>query len=221
MQWTWAPLCLGFLATAAFANAKATALQGNAAAPIVKPNVSRPPSAKPPAGTKPAKPSTKPSGLVSKPKPAQPKSEPARKSQAEAGVESAELLALREADRELFPPAAPPIGVPWPSDLPTPLNLDPGKPLVHASGLPPSTVLGDGGASEEARDLDWLRALAMPEVPVRWDARVVRYLEYYRDDPRGRGLIQAWVRKSGRYGTLVRRALRERGLPEDLVWVSL
>ena len=61
----------------------------------------------------------------------------------------------------------------------------------------------------------------MPELPVRWDARVVRYLDYYRSDPRGRNLVQAWVRKSGRYGAAMRRVLEEQGLPDDLVWVSL
>jgi membrane-bound lytic murein transglycosylase D len=61
----------------------------------------------------------------------------------------------------------------------------------------------------------------MPELPVRWDARVVRYLDYYRDDPRGRNLVQSWLRKSGRYGAAMRRLLREQGLPEDLIWVSL
>ncbi len=29
----------------------------------------------------------------------------------------------------------------------------------------------------------------MPDVPVRWDARVVRYLEFYKTNPRGRSMI--------------------------------
>jgi membrane-bound lytic murein transglycosylase D len=34
-------------------------------------------------------------------------------------------------------------------------------------------------------------------------------------------LLQGWVRKSGRYGATIRRVLRDRGLPDDLVWVAL
>jgi membrane-bound lytic murein transglycosylase D len=144
-------------------------------------------------------------------------------------VESPELLAIREADRELFPqpePAGgrkggPPAGIPWPNDLPLPITLDPSQPVVRASGFPPSPLLSEPASGDAGRDLGWLRALAMPEVPVRWDTRVIRYLDYYRDDPRGRNLTQTWIRRSGRYGATIRRTLREQGLPEDLLWVSL
>lgn len=136
-------------------------------------------------------------------------------------VESPELVAIREADRELFPPQGPPVGIPWPNDLPPPIALDPGAPLVHASGLPPSAPISEAAPGDAARDLSWLRALTMPEVPVRWDARVIRYLDYYHDDPRGKNLTQSWIKRSGRYGATIRRTLRELGLPEDLLWVSL
>jgi membrane-bound lytic murein transglycosylase D len=76
-------------------------------------------------------------------------------------------------------------------------------------------------AGELARDMTWLRTLALPDMPARWDARVVRYLGYYHDEPRGRSLFQGWVRKSGRYGATIRRVFRDRGLPDDLVWVAL
>src|SRR5258708_372733 len=137
------------------------------------------------------------------------------------GAESPELLAIREADRELFPPPGPPVGIPWPNDLPVPIALDPSQPVVRASGLPPSPSLSEPAAVDAGRDLGWLRALTMPDGPVRWDARVIRYLEYYRDDPRGKNLTQSWIRRSGRYGGAIRRALRERGLPEGLPWGSL
>src|SRR5258706_10665068 len=114
-------------------------------------------------------------------------------SEANKGAESPELLAIREADRELFPPPGPPVGIPWPNDLPVPITLDPSQPVVRASGLPPSPSLSEPAAVDAGRDLGWLRALTMPEVPVRWDARVIRYLEYYRDDPRCKKLTQAWI----------------------------
>jgi membrane-bound lytic murein transglycosylase D len=163
------------------------------------------------------------------PGPPKPPNEAARKAvaapvsdgEANKGTESPELSALRESDRELFPQPGPPVGAPWPNDLPPPLALDPGQPAVRASGLPPSPLLSEPAPADANHDLGWLRALTMPEVPVRWDARVIRYLDYYRDDPRGRNLTQSWIKRSGRYGAIIRRTLREQGLPEDLIWVSL
>jgi membrane-bound lytic murein transglycosylase D len=136
-------------------------------------------------------------------------------------VESPELAAIREADEELFHPSSPSSSGPWQGDLPPDITLDPTRPVVRASGLPPSGAVVEPLATDSGRDFGWLRGLAMPELPVRWDARVVRYLDYYRSDPRGRNLVQAWVRKSGRYGAAMRRVLEEQGLPDDLVWVSL
>lgn len=57
-----------------------------------------------------------------------------------AGVESAELSALREAEHQLFPQAAPAPGNAWPSELP--LRM-PGEdaPHVHATGLDRKSVV--------------------------------------------------------------------------------
>ena len=112
-------------------------------------------------------------------------------------------------------------GAPWAGDLPANLTLDPTRPVVRASGLPPNTLLVEPLTGESSRDFGWLKTLTLPELPVRWDARVVRYLDYYRSDVRGKNLVQSWVRKSGRYGAAMRRALHEQGLPDDLIWVSL
>jgi membrane-bound lytic murein transglycosylase D len=61
----------------------------------------------------------------------------------------------------------------------------------------------------------------MPDIPVRWDPRVVRYLEFYKDDPRGRQLLSYWLRRSGRYREAIRRSLRKKALPEDLSWIAM
>jgi membrane-bound lytic murein transglycosylase D len=61
----------------------------------------------------------------------------------------------------------------------------------------------------------------MPDLPVRWDARVVRYLEFFKDDPRGKQILAIWTRRSGRYRDQVRRVLRKKGLPEDLLWLAM
>jgi membrane-bound lytic murein transglycosylase D len=56
---------------------------------------------------------------------------------------------------------------------------------------------------------------------VRWDARLVRYLEFFKDDPRGRQLFTFWMKRSGRYRDAVRRSLRKKALPEDLSWLPM
>lgn len=135
------------------------------------------------------------------------------------GVESPELKALREAERELFPPAAPAQGSPWPSDVPLVMPGDV-APHVHATGVPPAAPTPPA-QGEGTRDLSWLSKLQLPDLPVRWDDRVVRYLEYFRDDPRGHQTFANLFRHSGRWREMMRRALRGKALPEDLVWVSM
>ena len=132
--------------------------------------------------------------------------------------ESLELKAMRELDLALFPGNAPTAGAPWLAEG-SPL-VDRGEPRILASGLPPQAP-PHAVVAEATPDLAWLRQLAMPDIPVRWDGRVVRYLEYYRNNPRGRAMVQTWLRKSGRYGGAIRRILREQGMPEDIVWLAL
>ncbi|WP_437726434.1 transglycosylase SLT domain-containing protein [Sorangium sp. So ce861] len=134
-------------------------------------------------------------------------------------AESPELRTMREIDLALFPGATPSAGPAWPVD--GTLLLGAGEPRLEASGLPPSGLPVAPPQAEETRDISWLRQLELPEIPVRWDGRVVRYLEYYKDDPRGRSAVVSWIKKSGRYGAAIRRVLREQGLPEDLLWLSL
>jgi membrane-bound lytic murein transglycosylase D len=134
------------------------------------------------------------------------------------GAESPELHALREAERELFPPASPAPGNAWPSELPLRLPGD-DAPHIHASGLPPAEP--SAPLPEGPRDLSWLNKLEMPDLPVRWDDRVVRYLELFRDDPRGRATFANLYRHSGRWQAMMRRALRKKALPEDLLWVAM
>ena len=138
------------------------------------------------------------------------------------GIESPELKALREAERELFPPAMPSLGAPWPNEMPYPLAVPDGAPTVHASGLPPAPQPTTPPAAEGGHDLSWLSHLTMPEgLPIDWDPRLVRYLEFFKDDPRGRQLFAFWLRRSGRYRDAIRRSLRKKSLPEDLLWLSM
>jgi membrane-bound lytic murein transglycosylase D len=139
---------------------------------------------------------------------------------ASMGAESPELRTLREAERELFPPATPAPGSAWPSNLPLVLPGD-RAPEVEASGVPPARAMPLPPQEERAQDLAWLERLEMPDLPVRWDERVVRYLQFFRDDPRGHATFASLYRHSGRWREMMRRALRRKSLPTDLVWVSM
>jgi membrane-bound lytic murein transglycosylase D len=137
------------------------------------------------------------------------------------GAETAELRALHDAERELFPQAIPSLSAPWPNEVGSPLTAKEDAPQVHASGLPPAPPPTAPPLAEGGKDLSWLAHLTMPDLPVRWDPRVIRFLEFWKDDPRGRQLLTFWLRRSGRYRDSIRRALRRKSLPEDLAWLAM
>jgi len=139
---------------------------------------------------------------------------------ARISADTPELSELARAERELFPPSLKEMGNPWPTDLPGTPD-DPLHPRVHASGLPapppPSTIpVAEGG-----RDVSWLAKLEMPDLPIRWDARVVRYIEFFKDDPRGRAIFTVWMKRSGKYREAIKKTLRKKGLPEDLLYLAM
>ena len=138
------------------------------------------------------------------------------------GADTPELRALAAAERELFPPSQRDLSSPWPQELPFPVAATEDKPRVHASGLPPAPLPSTPPTTSEAgKDLSWLAKLDMPDLPVRWDARVVRYLEFFKDDPRGRATFTIWHKRSGRYSATIRKALRKKSLPEDLAALAM
>jgi membrane-bound lytic murein transglycosylase D len=69
--------------------------------------------------------------------------------------------------------------------------------------------------------IPWLESLKLPDLPVRFDPRVVRYLEFYKSDPRGRAIMTSWLRKEGRWRELFDRALRRASLPLALTHVAM
>ncbi len=70
-------------------------------------------------------------------------------------------------------------------------------------------------------DSDWLRGLEMPEIPVRWEPQVLRFLEFFRNDQRGRAIMTSWLRRMGRYRALFERVLEREGVPRDLVYLAM
>lgn len=67
----------------------------------------------------------------------------------------------------------------------------------------------------------WMAALQLPELPVRWNRKLVEYLRFFKDDPRGQSLMRGWLRRMNRYEHALRPILREVGVPEDLVFVAM
>ncbi|MBW2523439.1 MAG: transglycosylase SLT domain-containing protein [Deltaproteobacteria bacterium] len=135
---------------------------------------------------------------------------------AQTPVESAELKAMRELDALLFPRNRRATGFR--------AGLAPATtaaPRVSLSGLPVPGASLAPTAEQPASDLSWLTVLALPDIPVRWEPAVVRYLEYYKNHPRGRRLVAAWIRKSGRYRDAVVKLLRHYQMPEDVYWLAL
>jgi membrane-bound lytic murein transglycosylase D len=85
---------------------------------------------------------------------------------------------------------------------------------------PTSSGSRDGVAATPP-DSEWLRSLKLPELPVRWDPQVLRYLDYFKNDTRGRAVMTNWLRRAGRYRSLIEVALAREGLPRDLLYVAM
>ncbi len=111
---------------------------------------------------------------------------------------------LREFELETFPP---PAGSPWMDDQPARPRPRPARPERRAIEIRP--------------DLPWLDKLVMPDLPVHWDERIIKYLEFYKNDPRGRNIMGAWLRDQARFRDLIIPALRSAKLPEDLLYVCM
>lgn len=132
------------------------------------------------------------------------------------GKDDPELRSLRDAERVLFP--RPLSGLELGFEFTPPTSAGP---ELEASGLPGGLgKRGDSPTSHGAEE-GWLRGLTSPDLPTRYDERVVRYLRFYRDTPSGRAIARTWAKKAGRFGPALRAELGRAGLPTDLVWLSL
>ncbi|HTE51093.1 MAG TPA: transglycosylase SLT domain-containing protein [Kofleriaceae bacterium] len=122
------------------------------------------------------------------------------------------LPGLLEFEREAFP--RPSAGSPWSDD--------------EDAAAGPAASAGIGTRARRTvkptdlrPDLPWLAGLEMPDLPMTWDLRVIRFLEFYRDDPRGQRLMREWLTRQGRYRDMIVRRLRAAHLPEDLLYVAM
>lgn len=86
------------------------------------------------------------------------------------------------------------------------------RPAAPAKGVKPT---------ELRPDLPWLAELEMPDLPVVWDSRVIDYLVFYKEDPRGRRIMRGWLERQGRYRDMIVKQLRKAKLPEDLLYLCM
>jgi membrane-bound lytic murein transglycosylase D len=114
---------------------------------------------------------------------------------------------LREFELEAFPA---PGASPWIDDRTPPasrLEATPRAQVARPSELRP--------------DAPWLDQLDLPDLPVRWSQTLVDYLVFYKEDPRGRSIMESWLVAQGRYRDMVVTHLRKAHLPEDLLYVAM
>jgi peptidoglycan lytic transglycosylase D len=108
------------------------------------------------------------------------------------------------------PPVGPAVNTTEPQMTPTAAPA-PARPAAR----PARGVVADGDKPE------WMRGLAMPELPLRWYPRVTQYLELYKSDARYRQIMRGWLQRLGAYRATMEDALAREGLPKGLVFVAM
>lgn len=150
--------------------------------------------------------------------------------------ESDELHALRDFDEASFPrplPGVLDVAVDDRAGLEARIAAEPSLTGSATANLQGSEPIGPGAIPEALRSpalkvgtepkaaIPWLSELKLPDLPVRLDPRVVRYLEFYKGDPKGRSIMASWLRRQGRYRALMETALEAARLPRSLLYVSM
>lgn len=82
---------------------------------------------------------------------------------------------------------------------------------------------------DEADDVDELDTagaealskLQLPDLKVSISRRTLKYVRFFTRTDRGRGMFETWLKRSGRYQEMIQTEMRERRLPEDLIWVAM
>jgi len=122
------------------------------------------------------------------------------------GAESSELRALRRAEEQLFADdtLGPPASMPQP-------------PATESCEAPPADEWRASSPLGAAPNPRWPNGIRMPSLPVRQNPRVAKYIRYFSNNPEGRKLFTTWLKRSGRYRSVITRALEQRDLPRDLL----
>lgn len=97
-----------------------------------------------------------------------------------------------------------------PSDPMTPVGVDDAPRAQLRETEEPSEVIEEKSAGYKS---------PLGEIPMDYNKHVEKWLRYFQG--RGRGHMERYLSRSGRYIPMMKNALREAGLPEDLVYVAL
>jgi membrane-bound lytic murein transglycosylase D len=73
----------------------------------------------------------------------------------------------------------------------------------------------------DAAGAEALSKLQLPDLKVSITRRTLKYVKFFTRTDRGRGMFETWLKRSGRYTEMIQAELRDRRLPEDLLWVSM
>jgi membrane-bound lytic murein transglycosylase D len=114
---------------------------------------------------------------------------------------------LREFELEAFPA---PGTSPW---------IDERTPPGH--GIERRVAKRIAKPSELRPDQPWLDKLELPDLPVTWTPKLVDYLMFYKDDPRGRAIMTSWLAAQGRYRDMIVSHLKQAHLPVDLLYDAM
>jgi membrane-bound lytic murein transglycosylase D len=68
---------------------------------------------------------------------------------------------------------------------------------------------------------DALSKLQLPDLRLSITRRTIKYVRFFTRTDRGRGMFETWLKRSGRYQEMIQHELRDRRLPEDLMWVAM
>ncbi|WP_437541426.1 transglycosylase SLT domain-containing protein [Sorangium sp. So ce367] len=91
---------------------------------------------------------------------------------------------------------------------------------------PPRAFSAEGSYADDVDDLDSagaeaLSKLQLPDLRLAVSRRTLKYVRFFTRTDRGRQMFETWLKRSGRYQEMIQAELRERRLPEDLIWVSM
>ncbi len=121
---------------------------------------------------------------------------------------------ILEFERKAFPPPSP--NSPWLS------TNSSQKALASARGTARELTSSPHALpSQLDPKYAWMDNLVMPDLPVHWDRRVIAFLEFYKNDPRGRRIMAVWLKRQGRYRDMILKHLREAHLPLDLLYIAM
>ncbi|WP_437730238.1 transglycosylase SLT domain-containing protein [Sorangium sp. So ce1335] len=91
---------------------------------------------------------------------------------------------------------------------------------------PPRAFSAEGTYADDVDDLDAagaeaLSKLQLPDLRLAVSRRTLKYVRFFTRTDRGRQMFETWLKRSGRYQEMIQAELRDRRLPEDLIWVAM